>query len=65
LPYFRIDRVIPSEDAKSFEKWLVCESFLESSTSILDQSVQYDKGADLAMYIAVLTAKVLDYVGHM
>lgn len=36
LSNIRIDRVIPGQDAKSLEKWLICESFLEPSTGILN-----------------------------
>ena len=60
LSYIRIYCIVSGQDTKSLQEGFICKRFLESCTRILDQCIQYDKSAYLAMCIAIFAVVVLE-----
>lgn len=54
LPHLRVGQIRRAADAQPLQQRLVGKGSLEARAGILDQAVEQDQGADLAMHVAVL-----------
>lgn len=54
LPHLRVGQVRGAADSQALQQGLVRKSSLEARAGILDQAVEQDQGADLAVHVAVL-----------
>jgi len=57
LPDVGVDEVVTWQRAQSLEQGLVGESALETTASILDESIEDGEGAELAVTAAILPAR--------
>lgn len=54
LPHLRVGQVRRAADSQALQQGLVRKSSLEARAGILDQTVEQDQSADLAVHVAVL-----------